>query len=55
MATYSWHSLLSKARQNHEDSGIKSISLGPVLELSRRAGKVGPEGEASVEAGEARL
>ena len=55
MATYSWHSLLSKARQNHEDSGSKSNSLGPVLELSNRAGKVGPEGKASDEAGRKRL
>ena len=55
MDTYSWHSLLSKARQNHEDCGKKRSSLGPVLELSRRAGKVGPEGEVSVKVGKARL
>ena len=51
MATYSWHSVLSKARQNHEDCVKKSSSLGPVRELSSRAGRAGPVGEASEEAG----
>ena len=51
MATYSWHSLLSKARQSHDDSVRKSKSLGPVPELSSRAGKLGPEGDSSEEVG----
>ena len=55
MAKCSWHSLLSKARQNQEDSVRKSRSLGPVAELSSREGKFGPVGEASEEAGKERL
>ena len=55
MATCSWHSLLRRARQNQECSGKNSKSLGPVLELSSRAGKLGPVGEVSAEGGKSGL